>query len=293
MKKIHLYRILPYSLLTISCLNNAFAGKVLEDILAKKTIVIGFRESTLPYSFMDNDGKVRGYSIDICHKIIDRINKEKNTTLTIQYQVVFPQTWLTLIQNNKVNMVCAGTTVTPERLAKVKIAPINADSINPVVLATNTTITKKEDLKGKNIILLPETAGERLIHQLNDQEKFGIKTIYAKSYSEALSLLEKGRGEAVVMTKVVLAGEIAKSDNPKAFKILDIHLSEFDVVGIMYTKDDPELETLIKSQMNEMKKDGSLFRIYDQWFNQPIGLKGINLNLPLTDAQKKAIEAAK
>ncbi|HXF90972.1 MAG TPA: transporter substrate-binding domain-containing protein [Candidatus Nitrosotenuis sp.] len=293
MLKDSIKRILCYGLWGISFSSYAIAGPVLDNIVAKKAIVLGFRESSIPYSFIDNEGKALGYSLDVCHKIIERINKEKNTTLTIQYQAVFPQTWLTLVQNGTVNMVCAGVTITPERLEKIKVTPINADTINPAVLANNTTISKKDDLKGKQVIVVAGTTGEKLIHRLNADEKFGIKIITAKDYPEAFLLLEQGRGDAIVTDKVLLAGEIAKSHNPKAFKLLDVPLNEFDLIGIMYSKDDSELEALIKAQVDEMKKDGSLFKLYDKWFVQPIGPKGINLNLPLSDAQKKTIEAAK
>lgn len=293
MKRLHIGKGLCLALMGVMATPPVFAGKILDEILAKKSIVIGYREAAIPYSFLDNEGFSIGYSLDICRQIIEKINKDKNVKLAVQYQPVTPQNWIPLIQNGTVHMVCASTTITPERSEKAHFAPINADVIVPAVLSTQTSITKKEDLKDKKIIVVSGTTGEKLIYQLNTVDHYNMSVVSAKDYPEAFLLLEQGRGDAVVTDKVLLAGEMAKTADAKKFKLLNIPLSSFDFIGIMFAKEDADLKMIIQDQVAAMKQDESLFKLYDQWFNQPMGPKKINLNLALTPEQKKKIMDAK
>lgn len=277
----------------ISTGSPALAGKTMDNIINKKTIVIGHRESSIPYSFLDDTGKAVGYSIDVCNILIKKLEADKKVALTVATQPVTPQNWISLVENGSVDLVCASTTITPERAEKVNFSAMNADTINPAVLANNETIKKKEDLRGKKIIVITGTTGEKLINKMNNQEKYGMTLLSAKDNPEALLLLEQGRGDAVITDKVLLAGEIAKVKDPKKFKVLDIALNQFNLLGIMYSKEDKELDAFIKDKMAEMKKDGTLFKLHDQWFNQPIEPKKLNLNLKVTQDQKKAIMDAK
>jgi len=265
----------------------------MDNITNKKTIVIGHRESSIPYSFLDDSGKAVGYSLDVCNILIKKLEVDKKVTLEVATQPVTPQNWISLVENGSVDIVCASTTITPERAEKVNFSAINADTINPAVLADNEKIKKKEDLMGKKIIVIAGTTGEKLINKMNNQEKYGMALVSAKDNPEALLLLEQGRGDAAITDKVLLAGEIAKAKDPKKFKVLDIALNQFELIGIMYSKEDKELDAFIKDKMAEMKKDETLFKLHDQWFNQPIEPKKLNLNLKVTEDQKKAIMDAK
>lgn len=275
----------------------ALAGKTMDKVISDKTIRIGHRESSVPYSFIDDNGKAIGYSLDICNNIIKKLEADKKVTFKIETKVVTPQTWISDLGDKnvdaKVDIVCASTTITPERAEKVNFSAMNADTINPAVLASNETIKKKEDLKGKKVIVVPGTTGEKLLNKMNSEEKYDMTLISAKDNPEAILLLGQGRGDAAITDKVLLAGEIAKDKDPKKFKVLDIALNPFDLLGIMYSKDDKELDAFIKDKMAEMKKDGTLLKLHEQWFNQPVGPKKLNLNLKITEDQKKAIMDAK
>ncbi|MGN6670649.1 MAG: amino acid ABC transporter substrate-binding protein [Candidatus Nucleicultricaceae bacterium] len=273
----------------ISAESPALAGKTMDNITDKKAIVIGYRESSIPYSFLDDSGKAIGYSIDVCNNLIKKLEADKNISLQVDMQPVTAQNWISLVENGSVDIVCASTTITPERAEKANFSAMNADTINPAVLASNETIKQKEDLMGKKVIVIPGTTGERLVNKINNQEKYNMTLVSAKDNPEALLLLEQGRGDVMITDKVLLAGEIAKAEDPKKFKVLDIPLNPFDLLGVMYSKEDKELDTFIKGAMADMKKDGTLFKLHDQWFNQPVGPKKLNLNLKVTEDQKKAI----
>lgn len=271
----------------------ALAGKTMDNITNKKEVVIGYRESSIPYSFLDDSGKATGYSLDVCSSLLKKLEADKKVSLNVNMQPVTPQNWTLLVENGSVDIVCASTTITPERAEKVNFSAMNADTINPAVLAGNETIKRKEDLMGKKIIVIPGSTGEKLVNKMNNQEKYNMTLVSAKDNPEALLLLEQGRGDVMITDKVILAGEIAKAEDPKKFKVLDIPLNPFDLLGIMYSKEDKELDAFIKGEMAALKKDGTLFKLHDQWFNQPVGPKKLNLNLKVTEDQKEAIMGAK
>jgi glutamate/aspartate transport system substrate-binding protein len=293
MKQLRIWKISCLGLMGVMSATPVLAGKILDEILAKKTIVVGYRENALPYSFLDNEGTGIGYSLDICRKIIEKISKEKKIELKVQYQPVGPQNWIPMIQNGALHMACASTTITPGRSEKASFVTINTDVISPAVLSTNISITKKEDLKGKKVIVTSGSTGEKTLIKLNEEDHYNISIVPVQDIPEAFQLLDQGGGDAVVSDKVVLTGKVALNADSKKYKVLDIPLTPVSPIGVMFIKGDADLEKLIQAKVAAMKQDESLFKLHDQWFNQPMGPKNINLNLALTPEQKKIIMDAK
>ena len=65
----------------------------LKKIKDSGTIVIGHNEDSPPFASFDAKGKPRGYSIDLCNRIVDGIKAElKLDTLAVKYQAVNGQT---------------------------------------------------------------------------------------------------------------------------------------------------------------------------------------------------------
>ena len=88
------------------------------------------------------------------------------------------------------------------------------------------------------------------------------------------------------MDDVLLAGQIAASKNPEAYKILNETLRQ-EPYGIMFRKDDLQFKTLVDATVTDLMKSGRIAALYAKWFTSPIPPRGINLNFPMSEGTRE------
>ncbi|HEY3222871.1 MAG TPA: transporter substrate-binding domain-containing protein, partial [Pseudolabrys sp.] len=110
----------------------------------------------------------------------------------------------------------------------------------------------------------------------------------AKDHAEAFLMVETGRAAAFVMDDILLYSLVAGSKAPKDYEISTDALS-VEPYGIMLRKDDPTFKKVVDDAMIATYKSGEVNKLYDKWFLNPIPPKGVNLNVPMSDAFKKVI----
>ncbi len=92
----------------------------LDRIKATKTISLGYRESSFPFSHIGEDKKPAGYSVDLCTHIAKGIQQQLGLAdLTIKWVVVTPENRLTMVANGTVDLECGSTTNTLSRQEQV------------------------------------------------------------------------------------------------------------------------------------------------------------------------------
>jgi glutamate/aspartate transport system substrate-binding protein len=92
-------------------------GPVMKRIAETKTITIGYRDASVPLSYLGPDGKAQGYSIDICLKIADAAKEElKLDKIEVKFVPLNPQTRIPLITAGTVDIICETSTHTLGRL---------------------------------------------------------------------------------------------------------------------------------------------------------------------------------
>ena len=97
------------------------------------------------------------------------------------------------------------------------------------------------------------------------------------------------RADAFIMDGSILAANISKSKNPADFKIVGEVLS-VEPIACMLRKDDPAFKKAVDDSIVRQIKDGSLAKLYDRWFMQPIPPANVKVGLPLSAATKEAWE---
>ncbi|QNP48362.1 transporter substrate-binding domain-containing protein [Diaphorobacter aerolatus] len=265
----------------ITLAGSALAGPSIDRINETGNVNIGSRANSIPYSKITSRGVAEGYSTDICKVIIKEIESKLGKTLAMTMQEVDGKTRQPLVMNGTTQLECGSTSYTEERAKVVNFMIVDADPVIPATLANNNSIKSLDDFKGKRVSVVAGTTAEKIFKKLNAEKGWGTTIVLAKDYPEAFLQVEQGRTDAVSTNGVLLAGEISKLNNGK-FKLLPkVIVGEAELIGIMYPKNDPELERMVKVVEARIKKDGTLERLYSKWFT-PLGLKW-------TDEQRKAV----
>ncbi len=279
--------------ITATSISNAQMSEptgTLKKIKDSGVIVLGVRESSIPFSYLDDNQKSVGYSIDLCMKVVESVKKQlKMPNLQVKTNPVNSQNRIPLMENGTIDLECGSTTNTVERQKKVafSVAPF-VTSVRMAVKA-NSGIKNLSDLDGKAVVTTTGTTSDRYIKQNEKGQKINVKNVYGKDHAESFLMLESGRAQAFVMDDVLLAGLIAQSKNPKNFAIVGPSLS-VEPYGLMMRKNDPQFKTVVDNTLKNLMKTGEINKIYSKWFTKPIPPKGINMNLPMSPKLKEAIK---
>ncbi|MGF6649125.1 MULTISPECIES: glutamate/aspartate ABC transporter substrate-binding protein [Paraburkholderia] len=256
----------------------------LKKIKDTGVISLGYRESSIPFSYYDEQQNVIGYSHEFMMKIVDAVKQKLNTPdLKTKLTPVTPQNRIPLVQNGTVDLECGSTTNNMEREQQVTFS-------NTIFVIGTRLMTRKDsgikdwlDLKGKTVVTTAGTTSERLLRRMNQDKGMGMNIISAKDHEEAFQALASGRASAFMMDDALLAGERAKSGHPAEFVILGAPQSE-EAYGCMMRKNDPEFKKVVDGAIAKIETSGEADQIYQKWFESPIPPKGLNLNFPESDA---------
>ena len=275
--------------LTAACASSVWAqnNDTLAKIKGSGSVTLGVRESS-GLGFTLGNGKYVGFHTEMGERVAADLQKQLGLTkLELKYQPVTSQNRIPLLQNGTVDLECGSTTNNAARQKDVAFAVTTYVEEVGIAVRTNSNINHIKDLNGKSVAT---TTGTTSVQTLRKNERAGgidFKEVYGKDHADSFLLLESGRAEAFVMDKSIMAANIAKSKNPGDFKILDEVLS-VEPIACMLRKDDPAFKKAVDDSIKRQIKDGSLAKLYDKWFMQPIPPANVNLKMPLTDSTKAA-----
>ena len=265
----------------------AQAGDTLAKIKSSGSVTLGVRESS-GLSYTLGNGKYVGFHTEMAEHIISDLQKQLGLSkLETKYQPVTSQNRIPLVTNGTVDLECGSTTNNATRQKDVAFAVTTYVEEVRMVVKANSGIASIKDLNGKSVAT---TTGTTAVQTLRKNERAGgidFKEVYGKDHADSFLLLETGRADAFVMDGSILAANISKSKNPADFKIVGEVLS-VEPIACMLRKDDPAFKKAVDDSIKRQIADGSLAKLYDKWFMQPVPPTNTKIGLPLSDATKAA-----
>lgn len=261
----------------------------LDKIKETGEITIGHRESSIPFSYLDDKQNPVGYSLDICAGVIETLKTKLDLpNLKVKYVPVTASTRIPLVSNGTVDLVCGSSTNTAERQAQVAFTPTTFVTATRFLAKKDSNVNELSDFKGKTVVSTAGTSNIRWLTAQNDTDNLDLRIIPTKDHAEALLTVENGRALAFFMDDVLLASLVATSRNPDEWMISETAYT-VEPYAIMQPKNDPEFKDAVDSAIKEMMANGNVATLYDKWFLQPIPPKNVNLNLPMSEQLKKVI----
>lgn len=259
----------------------ATAGATLEHIRTSGKIVLGHRESSVPFSYYDADKRPVGYALDLCLKLADAVKKKLDLkTLTVEYVMVLPSNRIAMVEEGKVDMECGSTTNNAERREKVAFTvPHYITGARYMVRATETA-TDIVGLEGKRVVSTKGTTPLQAVERVNRERVLRLTLQEAPDHARAVEMVEKSLTDAFAMDDVLLYGLIASRAQPEKLKVIGKFLT-VEPLAIMIPKGDPEYKAILDNEMKRMIVSKEAQAIYDRWFMKPIPPKNTALNLPM------------
>jgi glutamate/aspartate transport system substrate-binding protein len=260
----------------------------LKNIKETGAITLGYRDSSIPFSYLDDNQKPIGYAMDICYKIVEAVKKElKLDKLEVKLNPVTSSTRIPLLANGTIDLECGSTTNNTERQKQIAYTNTHFLTASRFVSKKSSNIKSIDDLKGKPVVSTSGTTNIKQLTEANAARNLGVNIIPAKDHAEAFLMVETDRAVAFVMDDILLASLVAGSKDPGAYVISTDAFSKPEPYGIMLRKDDPAFKKVADAATAALYQSPEGVKLYEKWFMQKIPPKGLNLNVPIGPEQKK------
>jgi len=288
-------RLLPT--LTIAALSLAMfdvhpsdaASQTLDKIKETGKIAFGYREASIPFAYIGADHKPTGLSLELCSDVAAMIKSElKRPALEIEYIPVNASNRIPLLQNGTIDVECGSTTNTAERQKQVSFSIATYVASPRWLVSTSSAVSALSGLEGQTIVVTQGSLNLAVAHKGIADEKLNVKIIQGKDHAESLLMLSTGRAAAWFEDDILVAGLVANSSDPKAFRMLPATYAP-TYYGLMTRREDPEFKALVDAVIKQKMASGDFNKLYSKWFEQPIPPRGQNLGLPMSDAMKARV----
>jgi glutamate/aspartate transport system substrate-binding protein len=266
-------------------------GPVLSQIKGTRTVRVGYRASSPPFSFLDGAGHPIGYSLELCSAIVDEIGREvdepaKETDvriipgLKIEYVAVTPETRIPMLVDRKIDLECGSTTANAERARQVAFSPLIFVAGTRLLVPRAAGVHSIRDLKGKAIGVTRGTTNEKAIADAGAKFGLDIRIVTSADHEESFRMLAERKVDAFATDDILLYGLIARHQAQQQFEVVGDLLS-YEPYGIMYSRDEPEMKEIVERTFRRMAEDGDLVPLYMKWFRARLPT-GERLNVPMS-----------
>jgi glutamate/aspartate transport system substrate-binding protein len=245
------------------------------------TITLGYRESSLPFSYLNKRHQPIGYSIDLCREIVEDVSTELDgMEIKIAFTPVTPANRLQKVALGEVDLECGSTTGNVQRRKEVAFSPIFFVAGTKLMVPKSSTIGSYRDLAGKTAVVTAGTTNEVALRTLSDKQKLGITIVTAPDHAQSMQVLTAGKADAFATDDVLLYGFIATDKSASGMKVVGEYLS-YDPYGLVYRRDDPGFAAVVDRAFARMAGERRLTELYTKWFLRRLPT-GETLNLPMS-----------
>ena len=240
----------------------------LKKIAATKTVTIAYRADATPFSFTDDKNQVVGFSIDLCKRVVNLIERQLNVQgLQVKWLPVTIQTRFDAVAKGQADMECSSSTVTLARLKQVDFSSYIFLESTGLLIKGASGLRSLTDLFDKKIAVVAGTTNERAVNVQLNRRQISATVLPFKTRDEAFAALEEGKADAFASDKLLLVAVASKARDPKALALLPDDLS-FEPYGIVLPRGDSDFRLAVNAGLSQIYGSGEIVEIFGRWFRQ-------------------------
>jgi ABC-type amino acid transport substrate-binding protein len=247
---------------------------------ATRAVTLGYRESSIPFSYLSARGEPIGYSIELCRRLVDAISETVGRELTIKWVPVTPESRIDAVVSGQIDLECGSTTSNLERQKQVAFSPTIFVSGTRLLVRKGSPIKSFRDLAGRTVAVTGGTTNEATMRELATKFKLDFRLLVSRDHAESLAQVVTGKADTFATDDVLLYGLIAQNKARGNYFVVGEFLS-YDPYGIMHRKGDAQLARLIGDTFRALATEGELEREYKRWFLRRLP-SGTSIDLPMS-----------
>ncbi|MBV8334331.1 MAG: amino acid ABC transporter substrate-binding protein [Alphaproteobacteria bacterium] len=253
----------------------------LKKIKDTKTVTLGYRASSIPFSYLNKAGDPIGYSIDLCNAVVDEVSKEfEDVEIAVKYEKVTAESRIPAVRAGEIDLECGSTTANFERKKLVAFSPIFFIAGTKLLVPRSSEITSYRDLRHKTVVVTAGTTNEAAVWVISDKQKLGVTLLIGADHDQSFQMLAEGKADAFATDDVLLYGLVATTKSSDRYHVVGDYLS-YDPYGLMYRKDDPDFGAVVNRTFTRLAQNRELVQLYNKWFQQRLPT-GETLDLPMS-----------
>jgi glutamate/aspartate transport system substrate-binding protein len=238
----------------------------LANIKKTHAVRLGYRESSPPFSFLDQANRPIGYSLELCEAIVDEIGVEvDDANLRIEYVKVTSDDRIPAVVQNKIDLECGSTTANAERSKQVAFSPLIFVAGTKLMVPKASRISAPKDLQGKTVVVTKGTTNEQAMHAVDKKFALGLNIVTSADHEQSYQTLVDGKADAFATDDILLYGLIARHKAQDKFRVAGEYLS-YDPYGIMFRKGEPQLAAVVERTFRKLGSNRDLIPLYNKWF---------------------------
>lgn len=264
-------------------------ASTLKKIAETGTILIGYSREDFPFSYVEADGRITGYSTELCERIVDILKRKLSLSrLDIEYVERTPRNRVAMLRDGALDMECVASTNNAERRKSVGFTYPHFVTGTQFVSLKKNNLRTIGDLAGHTVAATSGTTNIGQLNTINRERGLNIAVMPAETHKDAFKLVTEGRASAFVMDGILLAGLVANSENPDDYALSSDALGWPEPYGLMVRREDPDFREAVNAALVEIYGSGEIEGLYEKWFNMPAGSAGINMHVPMSAEVRQA-----
>lgn len=217
----------------------------------KKVLTIGTEATFAPFEFTNDKNEIVGFDIDVANYIAKELGMELKI-VNMKFDGL-----IGALAAKQVDLVIAGMTITEERKMSVNFSDPYYDASQVIVVrADDTSVNKRDDLKGKIIAVQLGTTGADAAAEVE-----GAQVKPFPKVNEAFMSLKNSQADAVVIDLPVAKAYLKQIEG---LKIVGEPFTE-EQYGIAAHKENTELLAKVNEALKKMRDSGEYQKVYDKW----------------------------
>jgi glutamate/aspartate transport system substrate-binding protein len=262
----------------------------LARIKSGHVVHLGYRESSPPFSFLDQANRPIGYSLELCEAVVEEIGVEvDDPNLRIEYVKVTSDDRIPAVVQGKIDLECGSTTANAERAKQVAFSPLMFVAGTKLMVAKDSAISVPNDLRGKTVVVTKGTTNEQAMQAVDKKFNLGLKIVTAPDHEQSYQMLVDGKADAFATDDILLYGLIARHKSGDKFRVAGDYLS-YDPYGIMFRKGEPQLTAVVERTFRKLGSNHDLVPLYNKWFVSRLPT-GERMNVAISPQLEDAFKA--
>ena len=244
----------------------------LKKIRDSKTITLGFRTDSPPFSFAGSDGQAAGYSVDLCKRVAAGVERQLNVgNLTVKWVPVTSANRFDEVTSGAIDLECGNTTVTLGRQERVDFSNLTFVDGGAVLVLAESKMTRLSELAGKTVAVKPGTTTEGALKAALKDKLIDAKVVLVKDEAEALAALNEKRIDGYAADRLVLVGNVIKAHGETRYGLI---LDQFSIEPYaLMMRRDPSFRLAVNRALSQIYRSGAIAEVFNRWL-APLGKPG-------------------
>ncbi|AFZ25388.1 amino acid ABC transporter substrate-binding protein, PAAT family [Cylindrospermum stagnale PCC 7417] len=257
----------------------AHSETVMQKVARTGVLKAGTSKDALPFAYVDSQGKLTGYSVDMLGIIQQQLEKELGKKIQLKLVGLSPAERIPNIVNRQVDIVCDASSFTWERDKKVDFSVSYGVTGTQILIKKESNLGSPESLIGKRVGVLAQTTNEQAIKRTQPKAKL----VYLQTRAEGFTALQQGKIDAFASDSILLEGWLQTAKNPDDFAIAPPRPYSREGIACMVPENNSKFldsvnYSLVKFMQGFVNVNPKYVTIFDRWFG-PQGAVYLNRDL--------------